>query len=143
MFSLRGDIHKFYLKLKKVSRGAGTLPELKELNEIEEMQQFYRGLPSPLLKQIRLRMMKEQKGNGIIPIIVSSAPWLAFIFSQELRHFLNKSIHFIAWFIILYSFLMTLFLIIHYSEKAWAVVHVEIIEDLLESREKSQDPADS
>ncbi|HET7578668.1 MAG TPA: hypothetical protein VFK33_05230 [Bacillales bacterium] len=138
MFSLRGDVHKFYLKLKKVFNRQHSVEDLKELDEMADIQAFYRGLPAAQLKQIRYRMLKEQNGNGMIPLLVSSMPWLAFIFSQELRNWLNKNILLLLGFLIAYTFFIAFGSVLHYREKAWASVHIEILNDLLE--EKQNDP---
>ncbi|HEU5140643.1 MAG TPA: hypothetical protein VFT51_11760 [Bacillales bacterium] len=137
MISLRGDVHKFYLKIKKGFQHDHSLNGMKELTEIKGIQQFYEQLESAQLKTIRYRMIKEQKGNGIIPLLVSSLPWLAFIFSKQLHSFVDKSAHLLFWFLIVYSFVITLSVTIHYREKAWAAVHIEIIEELLNSRQNN------
>ncbi|HEX6922582.1 MAG TPA: hypothetical protein VF149_02070 [Bacillales bacterium] len=136
MFSLRGDVHKFYLKLKKAFERDHSVNEMSELVEIEKIQQFYDQLDASELTKIRYRMLKEQKGNGIIPLLVSSVPWLAFIFSKQLHAFVDKSGHLLFWFLIVYTGVITLSVVIHYREKAWATVHIEIIEDLLKTKQK-------
>lgn len=141
MFSLRGDVHKLYLKLKKTFRRHHSVEDMKELIEIGEIEQFYRNLKVSELTKIRYRMLKEKDGNGIIPLLVSALPWLAFIFTKQLNAVLNKSIHLLLWFLIAYTFLTAFSLAIHYREKAWATVHIEIINDLLKEKKKGTDPS--
>ncbi|HET7628948.1 MAG TPA: hypothetical protein VFK44_11265 [Bacillales bacterium] len=142
MFSLRGDAHKLYVKLKRTSETEGGVEQLEELKEISDIERFYQTVPSATLKKIRYRMVKERKGNGIVPILVTAAPWLAFILSDQLQKLLNKNAAFLTGFILLYSFFVTLSLIIHHREKAWAAVHVEIIEDLLNTEDTTR-PSES
>lgn len=140
MISLRGDVHKFYLKLKRTFDQKKSIHELDEIIEINEIQQFYHQLNVPELQKIRYRMMKEQKGNGIIPLLVSSLPWLAFIFSEELHKWVGKNFILLFCFLIIYTFLITFSTVLHYREKSWATVHVEIIDDILKERKNETRP---
>ena len=136
MFSFRGDGHKLYLKLKRNHNKQQSINELEEIAELVEMEQFYRELKREDLEKIRLGMIKEQKGNGMIPLLVSSLPWLAFIFSRELRSLLNRSPHLLFSFLFLYTVLIIFGTLIHYREKAWAAVHVEMIDLILKEKTK-------
>lgn len=141
MLSFRGDVHKLYLKFKKTFSDGQSVEDMKELVEITEIKQFYSQLNASDLIKIRYRMLKEKDGNGIIPLLVSALPWLAFIFSKQLNDFLNQSGHLLFWFLILYTFFMTFSLIVHYREKAWATVHIEIIDDLLKEKKEGVNPS--
>lgn len=134
MLSLRGDGHKFYLKLKRVYARNHSVKAMRELAEIDEMQRFYRSLTREDLEKIRLRMLKEKSGNGMIPLLVSSLPWLAFIFSKELRTLLSRSAHLFFWFLVIYTALIIFSSIIHYREKAWAIVHLETIDQIIKEK---------
>ncbi|WHY71218.1 hypothetical protein [Fictibacillus enclensis] len=138
MFSLRGDAHKVYSQLKKASDNGQTLNGLKEIIEVEEICNFYHSINSDTLKKIYYRMIKEKNGSGTIPIFVSSAPWLFFLFSKQLHQFLFKEGNFL-WivFIFLYVFILTISVILHFHEKSWAAVHIEIILDILKERNNS------
>lgn len=140
MMSLRGDVHKFYLKLRRHFEADQSIHGLNEIIEINEIQQFYHLLNSPELEKIRYRMIKEQKGNGIIPLLVSSLPWLAFIFSEELHKWVGKNFILLFCFLIIYTFLITFSTILHYREKSWASVHIEIIDDILKERKSEACP---
>ncbi|HET7658474.1 MAG TPA: hypothetical protein VFK37_09295, partial [Bacillales bacterium] len=136
MISLRGDGHKLYLKLKRKVGCSESVEEMKEMAEMTEMEQFYRSLKIEILEKIRLRMIKEKNGNGIIPVLVTSLPWLAFIFSKELRDLLSRNAHFLFWFLIVYTALISFGTIIHYREKAWAAVHLEMINGIIKDKKK-------
>jgi hypothetical protein len=140
MFSLRGDAHKFYLMLKKATENDQPIHELKEVNEINEIRHFYRHLSNHELSNIGYRMTKEQKGAGIIPVFVTSLPWLAFIFSKKLQSWLfNDGSYLWIGFIFIYIVSIVLSIIVHYRERAWAFVHKEIIQDILKEREGHKD----
>lgn len=136
LLSLRGDVHKFYLKLKNAVDHGNSVCELDEIIEMNKIQQFYHRLSSPELVKIRYRMIKEQKGNGMIPVLVSSLPWLAFILSEQLQAVFKKGMLIILGFLVIYTFLITFSTIVHYREKAWANVHIEIIDDILKERKE-------
>jgi hypothetical protein len=139
MFSLRGDAHKIFLKIKLTLNKGHTIKSIKEFKEIEEIQTFYLSIDSRTLKLIYYRMIKEKNGSGIIPIFVSSVPWLLFLFSKQLSQFLfNEGRWLWAVFGSVYLFILTISVILHFREKAWAAFHMEIIEDILEER-KNQD----
>jgi hypothetical protein len=82
-------------------------------------------------------MLKEKKGSGIIPILVSSIPWLLLLFSKQLQDYLFQEGS-ILWivFVILYIIIITISVILHFRENSWASVHIEIIQDILRDREK-------
>lgn len=137
MISLRGDAHKFYLKLRRAVKKKQSIGQLKEIREINEIEYFYQHLDDLELRKISYRMTKEQKGTGMIPVLVTSLPWLAFIFSKKLQSWLFKDGSYL-WlgFIFIYIFAMVLGIVVHYREKAWASVHKEIIHDILQNRKK-------
>jgi hypothetical protein len=139
MFSLRGDAHKIFLKIKLTLNKGHTIKNIKEFIEIEEIQKVYQSLDSSTLKLIYYRMIKEKNGSGIIPIFVSSVPWLLFLFSKQLSQFLFKEGRLLwAVFGFVYLFILTISVILHFREKAWAAFHMEIIDDILKER-KNQD----
>ena len=139
MFSLRGDAHKVFIRLKKAMDHGHSIKHMKELIEIEEIQNLYRALDSSVLKLIYYRMTKEKNGSGIIPIIVSSVPWLMLLFSKQLSEFL---FHDGSWlwlvFSCLYVFAVAASVILHFREKAWAAFHMEIIKDILNERKDQE-----
>ena len=137
MFSLRGDAHKVFLRLKNTIDDGESIHQMKEYREIQAIQDLYRTLDSPTLQLIYYRMIKENSGTGIIPIFVSSAPWLLLLFSKQLSEFLfNGGSWLWAVFSIVYLALMALSVIIHFREKAWAAFHMEIIQTILTERQK-------
>ncbi|MEH7436939.1 hypothetical protein V7182_05540 [Neobacillus drentensis] len=101
---------------------------MKELKEIESIQKFYSSLDSEQLQLIYYRMIKEKNGSGIIPIFVSSFPWLLFLFSKPLMDFLFKDGS-MLWALFGFGYLLILIgsVILHFREKAWASFHLEII----------------
>ncbi|MET3698229.1 hypothetical protein SAMN05877753_10884 [Bacillus oleivorans] len=139
MFSFRGDAHKFYLKLKKLNRTHLRYGENRELKEIREIQDFYKGIETQTLLDIYYKMIKEKNGSGIIPIFVSAGPWLLFIFSKQLQELLFKDGS-MLWltFIVVYVTTLIMSVILHFHEKAWASLHIEIIQDILKSREEQK-----
>jgi hypothetical protein len=134
MFSLRGDAHKIYLKLKKAS----NIKFIKEIKEIEEIQKFYHSIDSDTLRKIYFCMLKEKNGSGMIPILVASCPWLLLIFSKQLQGFLFKEGSLLwLFFLFLYILVLTGSVILHFHEKSWAFVHTEIIQEILQERKES------
>ena len=137
MFSLRGDAHKIYLKLKRASNNKKPFKSIKELIEVEDIQKFYISIDSETLKKIYYCMIKEKNGSGIIPILISSAPWLFFLFSKQLQEFLFKEGSFL-WVIFVFAYItiLTVSVILHFHEKSWASVHIEIIQEILHERKQ-------
>jgi hypothetical protein len=138
MFSLRGDAHKFYLQLKKISNSGQPFQQMKELIEVEEIQCFYQSIDSSTLKIIYFRMIKEKNGSGIIPIFVSSVPWLLFLFTNQLQQLLFKEGSKL-WIVfgIVYMLILTITVVLHFREKAWAAFHIKIIQDTLNKRDRA------
>ncbi len=135
MFSLRGDVHKIYLRLKKVSREDQSFNQMKELMEIDEIQRLYQSIDSCILKKILYRMIKEKTGSGTIPIYVSAVPWLCFLFAKQLQQFLfDEGSLLWVFFVFIYITILFISVILHFHEKSWAAVHIEIIQDILEKR---------
>lgn len=133
MFTFRGDAHKIYLTLKKQK----DIHSNKELKETAEIKSFYESLDSEILKLAYYRMVKERNGTGVIPIFVTSIPWLLFLFSNKVEEVLFKDGSLLwAIFISLYLIFLTISAFYHFKEKAWAAFHIEIITDVLNDREK-------
>jgi hypothetical protein len=130
----RGDAHKLFLTLKKQK----DLESNKLLKEASDIRSFYESLDSKILQLVYYRMIKEQNGMGVIPIFVTSIPWLLFLFSSKLQDVLFNDGNMI-WiiFISVYLILLTISVIFHFREKAWAAFHLEIISDVLSERECS------
>ena len=144
MFSTKGDAHKVFLRLKRAARNGDSIKDMKEYKEIEEIQSLYRSLDSGTLQLIHYRMIKEYNGSGIIPILVSSAPWLLLLFSKQLSTFLFKDGKWLwAGFCIFYLLALALSVILHFREKAWAAFHMEIIQDILKERKNENDKGHS
>lgn len=136
LFSTKGDAHKVFLRLKKTIDNGGIIKETKEFKEIKEIQTLYQSLDSSTLQLIHYRMIKEQNGSGMIPILVSSAPWLLLLFSKQLASYLFHDGSWLwAGFCIVYLLILGLSVLIHFREKAWAAFHMEIIQDILKERE--------
>ena len=137
MLSFRGDAHKIYLKLKKNARRDRSFKHLKEMEEVRKIQQFYQGLDSETLKIIYYRMLKEENGSGIIPILITAIPWFLFLFTNQLQKFLfGKGYYYLILFTIIYFFLLFFTVILHFREKAWASFHIQMICDILEERKE-------
>lgn len=128
----RGDAHKIYRRLRKSPQTIGQSKYLKELKEVRE---FYESIESDVLKLIFYRLIKEKNGSGMIPIYVSSIPFLFLFFSQHLDKilFADGSRNWLI-FILIYVIGITFSLFLHFREKAWASCHIEIIQDILVSR---------
>ncbi|MBM6617826.1 hypothetical protein JR050_09120 [Bacillus sp. RD4P76] len=135
MLSFRGDAHKLYKKLLRLNTSRKPLKQQKELVEIQEIISFYESNETAILKLIYFRMIKEKQASGIIPIFVTSVPWFFFLFSKQLQEFLFRegSLHFLL-FGFFYIVTLTVSVILHFREKAWASVHVEILQDIIECR---------
>nr|WP_239454238.1 hypothetical protein [Bacillus suaedaesalsae] len=133
--SFRGDAHKLYKKLLRLNTSRKPLKQQKELVEIQEIISFYESNETAILKLIYFRMIKEKQASGIIPIFVTSVPWFFFLFSKQLQEFLFRegSLHFLL-FGFFYIVTLTVSVILHFREKAWASVHVEILQDIIECR---------
>ncbi|WP_338448091.1 hypothetical protein R4Z09_17815 [Niallia oryzisoli] len=131
--SFRGDAHKLYLKMKKIE--LNEFIHTKELAEVQEIRTFYQSVETALLKLIYYRMIKEKSGSGIIPVFVTAIPWFIFLFASKLQEFLFQKGG-ILWlpFSVIYMFVLIISVIIHYREKAWASLHIEIIQDVIKER---------
>jgi hypothetical protein len=135
MFSLRGDAHKIFLKLEKALDKDQSIQHIKEFKEIEKVKRLYQSIDSSTLRLIYYRMVKEKNGSGIIPIFVSSIPWLMFMFSNQLSTFLfNNGSRLWVVFCFVYIIALTISVVLHFREKAWAAFHIEIIQDILNER---------
>ncbi|MBB2479346.1 hypothetical protein H5P36_04025 [Bacillus sp. APMAM] len=133
MFSLRGDAHKVYLQLKQ-----NGVNQTNFLTEIKEIKDFYQSLDSNTLTLVYYRMIKERNASGIIPLFVSSIPWLLFLFATQLQKFLFRDGSMLwAIFGFVYLLILIVSVLLHFREKAWAAFHLAIIEDILKEREKS------
>ena len=128
----RGDAHKIYRRLKKNSQ---SIHQSKYLLEVKEVRDFYESMESDILKLIFYRLIKEKNGSGMIPIYVSSIPFLFLFFSQHLDKilFADGSRNWMI-FILIYIIGITFSLFLHFREKAWASCHIKIIQDILVSR---------
>ncbi|MBR3121412.1 hypothetical protein D1B32_19605 [Oceanobacillus profundus] len=133
-FSMRGDAHKLYLRLKEMP--IEDIKESRYLKEPASIKEFYQLLDSETLKLIYYQIVKEKSGIGIIPIFATAIPWLLFLFANPLENFLfhDGSSNWMI-FSIIYLILLTISLILHFKEKAWAGVHTEIIQDILAKRD--------
>jgi hypothetical protein len=134
MFCFRGDAHKFFLKLKNSIRSNNKIDNIKEVNEIDDIISFYENLSNSSLKKIKYKMVKEQQASGSIPLLITTVPWLLFIFSKPLLGILFGNKPFWVPFVIVYVVLLFWGIFIHFHEKAWAGLHVNIIEDILSER---------
>ncbi|MED4205683.1 hypothetical protein [Neobacillus mesonae] len=136
MFSFRGDAHRVYLKLQKAVYKKEAVLQMKELKEIEEIIRFYHSLESSALRLIYYRMVKEKNGSGFILIFVTSFPWLLLMFSKQITDILGS----LLWVIfgLVYLLILTISVILHFSEKAWAAFHMEIIQDVLTERKNKE-----
>ncbi|MCF3942962.1 hypothetical protein [Oceanobacillus alkalisoli] len=105
------------------------------LQETHAIKVFYETLDKETLQLIYYQIAKEKNGTGIIPILATAIPWLLFLFANPLENFLfhDGSSNWMI-FAFLYLVLLSISLILHFKEKAWAVVHVEIIQDILAER---------
>lgn len=105
------------------------------LKETAGIKEFYQSLDSETLQLIYYQIAKEKNGIGVIPIFSSAVPWLLVLLANPLENFLfhdgNSN-----WliFAVIYLIILTISLILHFKEKAWAVVHSEIIRDILSKR---------
>ena len=137
MVSFRGDAHKLYLELRESKQSDHAFIHNKKLIEISDIQSFYAELESSMLKKIYYRMIKEKNGSGIIPILVSAGPWLLLLFSNQIQQFLFKDEGFL-WviFVLGYISILVISVILHFYEKSWSAVHIEIIQDILQNRQE-------
>lgn len=128
----RGDAHKIYCHLKK---SPDNIPDSKYLKEMKEVRDFYLSIDSEILKLIFYRLIKEKNGSGMIPVYVSSIPFLFLIFSNNLQKLLfAQGSRYWLVFILIYLGGITFSLFLHFREKAWAASHIEIIQDILTER---------
>ncbi|MFZ3579772.1 hypothetical protein [Virgibacillus sp. DJP39] len=135
MFSFRGDAHKIFLTLKEQR----DIQSNKELKETAEIKTFYESLDSEVLQLTQYRMIKERNGMGIIPVFVTSIPWLLFLFSSKIQDVLFKDGS-LLWAIFgsVYLTILTISAIFHFKGKAWGAFHIEMIKDILTERERNR-----
>lgn len=129
--AFRGDAHRLYEKVKHAVDNGTNIEDLPEIKEMQAIDQFYDGLSRQNLELIRYRMLKEKDGNGMIPLLISALPWLGFLLSKQPQTVLLKSYVYVFIFLILYTVVTTVSVIIHYREKAWACVHIDMIDNKL------------
>ncbi|MED3661214.1 hypothetical protein NST62_00850 [Ureibacillus sp. FSL K6-8385] len=136
MSYFRGDAHKIYMQLKK---NRDAIHESKYLKELKEVREFYESLESDVLQLVYYRLVKEKNGSGMIPIFVSSVPFLFLIFSRQLQEILlgDGSRNWLI-FVVLYIMGITAALFFHFRENAWASSHLEMIKDILEERKRQE-----
>ena len=105
------------------------------LKETDDIKKFYQSLDSETLQLIYYRIAKEMNGIGVIPVFISAIPWLFVLLANPLESFLfyGGSSNWLI-FAVIYLILLTISLILHFKEKAWGVVHSEIIKDILSKR---------
>ncbi|MDL4842299.1 hypothetical protein [Aquibacillus rhizosphaerae] len=133
--SFRGDAHKFYLKLNRNRKKENSIKHIRELKEVQDIRTFYNSIDTYTLKLIYYRMIKEKSGSGIIPLFVTAVPWFLFLFSKQIQEFLFQEGS-LLWilFSFIYMFTLAISVIVHFREKAWAVLHIEILLDLIGDR---------
>lgn len=133
MTFFRGDAHKLYVQLKNET----DFQSNRKLKEVAEIQSFYQATDSATLQLIYYRMKKEQNGLGIIPIFATSIPWLLFLFSNKIQDLLFKNGSKL-WIIFVFAYLivLTVSILLHFKEKAWAALHIAMIKDILDERKK-------
>ncbi|WP_047982387.1 hypothetical protein [Ornithinibacillus contaminans] len=135
MYFFRGDVHKLFLSVKDAKNSRS----IKQLKEVEEIKSFYESLDRTTLQLLYYRMIKEQNGMGAIPIFVTAIPWLLFLFSSKIQDVLFRNGNLIwAIFVTLYLILLTVSVVFHFRERAWAAFHIEVINDILHDRVKSE-----
>lgn len=128
---LRGDAHKLYRQLKTTT----SVHTRTDLQETKEIVQFYQSIDTDTLRLIYYRMIKEKNGSGIIPILVTAIPWLLFLFSTQLQNLLFKDgSNLWILFVAIYVSMLIISVILHFREKAWAALHIKMIQDILEKR---------
>ncbi|WP_322446723.1 hypothetical protein [Robertmurraya mangrovi] len=137
--SFRGDAHRFYVELRNVAKRNETVKDIKELVEVQEIVSFYQSIDTFNLKLIYYRMVKEKNGSGIIPLLVTSVPWFFFLFSKQLQEFLFQEGSSL-WLLFSFFYLVTLSLsiVLHFREKAWAELHIKIIQNIIDSRNEKK-----
>ncbi|MFD1777680.1 hypothetical protein ACFSFW_03300 [Fredinandcohnia salidurans] len=137
LISFRGDAHKIYLRLKKNIEHDSTFQHVKDMEEVRGIKSFYEKIDSHTLQIIYYRMLKEQNGSGIIPILITAIPWFLFLFASQLQKFLfGKGYLYLILFSIIYFALLFFSVILHFREKAWASFHIQMICDILEERKE-------
>ncbi|WP_170006505.1 hypothetical protein [Bacillus fonticola] len=139
MFTLRGDAHRFFLRIRKRIDTDQKVTAAKEIIEIDSIISFYESLTSSNLKKMKYYMLKEQNGSGAIPLAITTLPWLFFMFSKPLTDWLLGKSHFLIFFVVVYVGVLVIGIFLHFHEKAWARVHLEVIEDVLGERAQSKD----
>ena len=140
--SFRGDAHKLYLKLNSIYNKDDSINHVQELQEVQGIRAFYQKIDTDSLRLVYYRMIKEKNGSGIIPLYVSSIPWFIILFSNKIQDFLFRDGG-LLWvpFCIIYLLILTISILIHFREKAWASLHIEIIQDIIGERHDAIEPS--
>jgi len=121
----------------QLRKNRDSIHDSKYLKELYEVRKFYESLDRDVLQLIYYRLIKEKNGSGMIPIFVSSIPFLFLIFSQHLQKILfQEGTRNWMIFIVCYITGITAALFFHFRENAWASSHIEMIKDILEERKK-------
>lgn len=127
----RGDVHKIYCHLKK---NPNNIKTSKYLRDVQEVYEFYETVESDTLKFIYYRLIKENNGSGMIPMLISTIPFLLMILSDDLKTLPLMEGRNWLFFIFIYLIALSFFLFVHFRERAWASSHIEIIQDILKER---------
>lgn len=133
--TFRGDAHKLYLKLRRIHKKENSLEYSKELQEVGEIQSFYESIDTYTLKLIYYRIIKEKSGSGIVPIFVTAVPWFLFLFTKQLQELLFQEGRYLwVFFSFIYVSVLLISVIVHLRERAWAALHIEIIQTIIQER---------
>jgi hypothetical protein len=126
---LRGDAHRFYLKLRR--RCPKPTGPLKQLDYLRGIRSYYAQL-EPGDRQLLLAWArKEESGIGLIPTALSGVPLIGLIFAP----FIQGSVRLMApwvwlalWLVGAVAFVMGVY--IHHRQKAYTTLHIQILEQL-------------
>lgn len=129
---LRGDVHRFYERLRRrwPTPPSGSIPEL---DHVREIARYYQALPPQERRLLLAWARKEESGIGLIPAALSGIPLLALIFAPMIQESLRR-LHAGTWSALWLSAILTftLGIYIHQRQSAYTALHVKILEQLCE-----------
>lgn len=137
---LQGDIHRFYLRLRRHWPTPPASP-IDDLDHVRSIYDYYGQLPLHERRLLLAWAKKEESGIGLIPAALSGIPLLLLIFAPLIQDSL-KVLDPWAWISLWFggALLFTVGIYIHQRQKAYTTLHVQILDHLTQAEQAPRVP---